>query len=90
MWSEPRIIHAHSELKGSEAVNDHMVGDTDDLEENFSGLYVKQISSDSPATKTLTSGSIRAGDRLIAVNNHSIIGLSLAVSSTSNLFIGAG
>ncbi|VDM22330.1 unnamed protein product [Hydatigera taeniaeformis] len=76
-WSEPRIIHAYSELKGSEVVVDHMVGDTDNLEDNLSGFFVKQISTGSPASKDLTSGSIRPGDRLSAVNGHSVIGLSL-------------
>ncbi|KAL5965823.1 hypothetical protein TSMEX_006414 [Taenia solium] len=76
-WSEPRIIHAHSEFKGSEVIVDSMVGDTDDLEGNLSGFFVKQISTGSPASKGSTSGSIRPGDRLIAVNGHSVIGLSL-------------
>ncbi|VDK31818.1 unnamed protein product [Taenia asiatica] len=76
-WSEPRIIHAHSEFKGSEVIVDRMVGDTDDLEGNLSGFFVKQISTGSPASKGSTSGSIRPGDRLIAVNGHSVIGLSL-------------
>ncbi|KAL5112263.1 hypothetical protein TcWFU_006109 [Taenia crassiceps] len=76
-WSEPRIIHAHSEFKGSEVIVDQMVGDTDDLEENLSGFFVKQISTGSPASKDLTSGSIKPGDRLVAVNGHSVIGLSL-------------
>lgn len=80
MWPEPRIIHSYSKIRGSEVNNYRMVGDSDEFEESLSGLYVKQISADSPAHRSLPSGNIKPGDRLIAVNNHSIIGLSLAVS----------
>lgn len=67
-----------------------MVGDTNDLEENLSGLFVKQISTGSPASKDLTSGSIRPGDRLIAVDGHSVIGLSLTVSSLRCMPVSGG
>ncbi|EUB63768.1 Partitioning defective protein [Echinococcus granulosus] len=81
-WAEPRIIHAYSEFKGPEVIVDHMVGDTDNLEDNLSGLFVKQILTGSPASKELTSGSIRPGDRLIAVDGHSVTNLSLTEIST--------
>nr|CDS35214.1 partitioning defective 3 [Hymenolepis microstoma] len=77
-WTEPRIIHAYSEYNGSDVDENSMVGDTDNLEENLSGVFVKLIVSDGPASK----GNLRPGDRLIAVNGHSVIGASLAEIST--------
>ncbi|VUZ45809.1 unnamed protein product [Hymenolepis diminuta] len=77
-WNEPRIIHAYSEYIGSDEDDGSMVGDTDNLEENLSGFFVKLIVSDGPASK----GNLRPGDRLIAVNGHSVVGASPEKIST--------
>ncbi|VDN97970.1 unnamed protein product [Rodentolepis nana] len=77
-WTEPRIIHAYSEYNGSDVDDNSMVGDTDNLEENLSGVFVKLIVSDGPASKS----NLRPGDQLIAVNGHSVIGASLVEIST--------
>lgn len=80
-WKKPQIIHTPSEPSSTPVFSiSRMVGDLYDDVEDLSGLYVKAVTPGTPADSGPLQTSVLAGDRLLAVNGYSVVGLALEVS----------